>query len=142
GPPADPTAADARQSAWETVRAQLVSSTSPVWIFFALVIIVAFFGIDKPHAFLASFNIRTMFINASVALTLSVGMTYVIITSGIDLSVGSVLVMSGVIALKAMMARAGGATAAGNAGWGIILLGVAAGLAVGLGWGLINGILI
>jgi ribose transport system permease protein len=139
GAPADPTAADARASTWETVRGQLFSSTSPVWIFFALIIIVAFFGIDKPSAFLSSFNIRTMFINASVALTLSVGMTYVIITSGIDLSVGSVLVMSGVIAAKVMIAVGGGSASALNAGWGPILAGVAVGLLVGLGWGLING---
>jgi ribose transport system permease protein len=140
--PADPTAADARATTWETVRSQLFSSTSPVWIFFALIVIVAFFGIDKPNAFLSSFNIRTMFINASVALTLSVGMTYVIITAGIDLSVGSVLVMSGVIAAKVMIAVGGGAASALNAGWGPILAGVAVGLLVGLGWGVVNGALV
>ena len=96
----------------------------------------------KPSAFLGSYNIKTIFINASVALTLSVGMTFVIITAGIDLSVGSVLVFSGVIALKVMIALAGGATASANAGWGMILVGIAAGLAVGLGWGVINGVLI
>ena len=40
---------------------------------------------------------------------LSVGMTYVIITAGIDLSVGSVLVFSGVLAAKVMIAVGGGA---------------------------------
>ena len=77
------------------LRAQLFSSTSPLWIFLALVVIVAVFGIMKPSSFLSSFDIKTIFINASVALMLSVGMTYVIITAGIDLSVGSVLVFSG-----------------------------------------------
>ena len=96
----------------------------------------------KPSAFLGSYNIKTIFIDASVALTLSVGMTFVIITAGIDLSVGSVLVFSGVIARKVMIALAGGAAASANAGWGTILVGVAAGLAVGVGWGVINGVLI
>ena len=121
-------------------RAATASGSLP--IFLALIGIIVVFSIMKPSAFLGSYNIKSIFIDASVALTLSVGMTYVIITAGIDLSVGSVLVFSGVIALKAMVALAGGANAAGNAGWGIILLGIAAGLAVGLGWGVLNGLLI
>ena len=129
-------------SSWTRVRGQLFSSTSPVWIFLALLVIVAVFGIMKPSAFLSSFDIKTIFINASVALMLSVGMTYVIITAGIDLSVGSVLVMSGVLAAKVMISLGGGATAAANAGWGVILVGVAIGLLVGLGWGVINGALV
>jgi ribose transport system permease protein len=118
------------------------TSSSSLWIFLALIVIIVIFSLMKPSAFLGSYNIKTIFINASVALCLSVGMTFVIITAGIDLSVGSVLVFSGVIAAKVMVAVAGGTTAAGNAGWGVILLGVAAGLAVGLGWGVLNGMLI
>jgi ribose transport system permease protein len=143
----DPTAASAASaSAGEPLTAKLrravTSSSGSMPIFLALIGIVVVFSIMKPHAFLGSYNIKSIFIDASVALTLSVGMTYVIITAGIDLSVGSVLVFSGVIALKVMVALAGGANAAGNAGWGVILLGIAAGLAVGLGWGLVNGLLI
>jgi ribose transport system permease protein len=123
-------------------RAQLLSATSPLWIFLALLVIVGVFSIMRPSSFLSSFDIKTIFINAAVALTLSVGMTYVIITAGIDLSVGSVLVMSGVLAAKTMIAVGGGATAAVNAGWGAILVGVAVGLLVGLGWGVINGALV
>jgi ribose transport system permease protein len=118
------------------------SSSSSLWIFLALILIIAIFSVLKPGAFLGSYNVKTIFINASVALCLSVGMTFVIITAGIDLSVGSVLVFSGVIAAKVMVDVAGSTTAAGNAGWGVILLGVAAGLAVGLGWGVLNGMLI
>ena len=124
------------------VRAQLFSATSPLWIFLALLVIVGVFSIMKPSSFLSSFDIKTIFINAAVALTLSVGMTYVIITAGIDLSVGSVLVMSGVLAAKTMIAVGGGAASAINAGWGPILVGVAVGLLVGLGWGLVNGTLV
>ena len=46
-------------------------------------------------------------------------MTFVIITAGIDLSVGSVLVFSGVVAAKLM-------DAVGGDGWGVILLGLVA----------------
>ena len=133
---------EGHESTLTLARQRLFSSTSPVWIFLALVLIVAVFGIMKPHSFLSSFDIKTIFINASVALMLSVGMTYVIITAGIDLSVGSVLVMSGVLAAKVMIAVGGGAAGAATAGWGAILAGVAIGLLVGLGWGLINGALV
>jgi ribose transport system permease protein len=62
-------------------------------------------------------------------------MTYVIITAGIDLSVGGVLVFSGVVAAKGMHA-------AGGDNWGVILLGLVVGMAGGLAWGLINGFLV
>lgn len=126
----------------ERVSATLFSSTSPLWIFLALMVIVAVFGVLRPSAFLSSFDIKTIFINASVVMMLSVGMTFVIITAGIDLSVGSVLVISGVLAAKVMIAAGGGTAHAATAGWGAILAGVAVGLIVGLAWGVLNGSLI
>jgi ribose transport system permease protein len=96
----------------------------------------------KPHQFLSSFDIKTIFVDAAVALMLSVGMTFVIITAGIDLSVGSVLVFSGVIAAKVMIAVAGGSTKSTGAGWGPILAGIVVGLLVGVAWGALNGVLI
>ena len=75
-------------------------------------------------------------------MMLSVGMTFVIITAGIDLSVGAVLVISGVLAAKVMIAAGGGVAHAPTAGWGAILAGVAVGLIVGVAWGVINGSLI
>jgi ribose transport system permease protein len=132
--PSEPLAAKLRRAATST------SGTMPILL--ALILIIVVFSIMKPSAFLGSYNIKSIFIDASVALTLSVGMTFVIITAGIDLSVGSVLVFSGVIGLKTMTALAGGANAATNAGWGVIIVGIAAGLAVALGWGLLNGVLI
>jgi ribose transport system permease protein len=134
------------QSAASTISqrlsATLFSSTSPLWIFLALLVIVGVFSVLKPSAFLSSFDIKTIFINAAVVMMLSVGMTYVIITAGIDLSVGSVLVISGVLAGKVMIGVGGGVAHAATAGWGAILAGIAVGLLVGLVWGLINGSLI
>ena len=140
--PAAPAPAPSIETRAAKLRRAATSTSGSMPIFLALVGIIVIFSIMKPSAFLGSYNIKSIFIDASVALTLSVGMTYVIITAGIDLSVGSVLVFSGVIALKVMVALAGGANAANNAGWGIILVGIAAGLAVGLGWGVLNGVLI
>ena len=52
-------------------------------------------------AFSTVTNPRNVAADAAVLLVLAVGMTFVIITAGIDLSVGSVLVFSGVVSAKA-----------------------------------------
>jgi ribose transport system permease protein len=62
-------------------------------------------------------------------------MTYVIITAGIDLSIGAVLVFSGVVCAKVM-------NSVGGNGWGTILIGLVAALAAGLAWGVLNGFLV
>jgi ribose transport system permease protein len=66
---------------------------------------------------------------------LGIGMTFIIITSGIDLSIGSVLVFSGVVSAKTMEAM-------GGDGWGVALVGVAVAIVVGMLWGILNGLLI
>jgi len=62
-------------------------------------------------------------------------MTFVIITGGIDLSIGSVLVFSGVIASRVM-------TAAGGQGWDVALLGIVVSVVSGTLWGVLNGLII
>jgi ribose transport system permease protein len=62
-------------------------------------------------------------------------MTFVIITSGIDLSIGSVLVFSSVVAAL-VMERIGGD------GWGTAAIGIVAALVTGVLWGLLNGFLV
>ena len=61
-------------------------------------------------------NIRNIINQMSFVGIVAVGMTYVIILGGIDLSVGSVLVFSGVVADKAMAAM-------GGQGWGAAVVG-------------------
>ena len=62
-------------------------------------------------------------------------MTFVIITSGIDLSIGSVLVFSSVVSAKVM-------EAIGGEGVGVALAGIVAAVLSGVAWGVINGVLI
>ena len=97
--------------------------------------LVLVFALLRFESFASAQNIRNIFTTASVLLVIAVGMTFVIITAGIDLSVGSVVVFSGVIAAKVMGALGGEGLAA-------ILLGLVACLASGLGWGMLNGFLI
>ena len=62
-------------------------------------------------------------INAAILLVLSVGQTFVIITAGIDLSVGAILVFSSIVSAQVMLWLSGepGTTyGTTGAGWGII----------------------
>jgi len=76
-------------------------------------------------------NILNVLRQVSVVGILAVGMTFVILTGGIDLSVGAVMALSGTIAAGLMvnMGLPGG-------------VGLAAALLVGLGLGLFNGVLV
>jgi ribose transport system permease protein len=112
----------------------LMSATS-TWIFFVLLVIIAIFSILDFDAFASVFNLRNITIDASGLLIISVGMTFVIITSGIDLSVGSVLVFSSVVSALVMRSM-------GGEGLGVILVGLVSSLVAGLAWGLVNGFLI
>lgn len=62
-----------------------------------LVILVIFFGVKSP-AFLTPSSIITIIKHVSLYGILSIGMTYVIITGGIDLSVGAIVGLVGMIA--------------------------------------------
>ena len=104
-------------------------------IIIVLAVIVVIFAFLKPSSFLTVFNIRGIVQNTAILAVLAVGMTFVIITGGIDLSVGSVLGFSGVVADKAMGAM-------GGQGWGVAIVGALVAIGCGLGWGLVNGFLV
>jgi ribose transport system permease protein len=130
-PTTDP---DAGRRPKRTLRRALTESTA--FIFLALLAMVAVFMILRPDAFGTVNNFRNIAIAASILLVLSLGQTFVICTAGIDISVGSILVFSGVVA-SLVMAEVNDAT-----GWASVAAGVAAALASGLFWGLVNGLLI
>jgi len=120
--------------------AQRLAGASTFWIALVLVALCVLFSVLRPDAFPTLFTLQTLLIEASVLLVLAVGMTFVIITAGIDLSVGSVLVFSGVVAATFMESLSGGD--ASGAGVGVVLLGLVAALAGGGVWGLVNGLLV
>ena len=80
--------------------------------------------------FLTGQNLSIVAQQASINTVLGAGMTFVILTGGIDLSVGSILAASAMAALIVSLLP----------GWG--LLGVPAALLTGLGFGLVNGLLV
>jgi ribose transport system permease protein len=113
---------------------RLMAATS-TWIFLVLLVIIVVFSALDFDSFASEFNLRNISIDASGLLIISVGMTFVIITSGIDLSVGSVLVFSSVVGALVMRNI-------GGDGLGVISIGLLSALLAGLAWGLFNGVLI
>jgi ribose transport system permease protein len=110
-------------------------TSSPTYMLGVLAIVFVAFTIIKPGAFASSANIHNIALDAATLMVMAIALTYVMIAAGIDLSIGSVLVFANVIAAKVMIAVGGD-----NAG--VLILGAAAGCAVGAGWGLFNGICI
>ena len=123
----------------ERRRADLVSilgKFAPL-IFLALLVIVL--SVLRPN-FLSAFNLFNVMRQISFIGILAVGMTFVILTAGIDLSVGSLLALSGIIcATVAKGSRSlleGGVTDPGGVR---VLLAALAAILVGMLIGLLQG---
>ena len=114
-----------------------LTSSDTLLIFLVLVLLIVVFAVARPTQFASIFNLRNIVTDGATLLVMAVGMTYVLIAGGIDLSIGSVLVFSGVVAAKVIVAIGGQ-----DAGWISITIGFVAGILSGLAWGLINGYLI
>lgn len=104
-------------------------------IYFAFVLLAGTLAVWKP-SFRTLENLENIVQQISVNGILAVGMTLVIITAGIDLSVGSVLALSAVVATSFAQAN--------DQGQGVhpLILPIAMGILAGLVCGAVNGILI
>ena len=85
--------------------------------------------VATPH-FLTVSNLLNVLEQTAINAIVAVGMTFVIISGGIDLSVGSVPALSGIALGSALQAGAA------------VPVAIALALAVGLGCGLVNGVLV
>jgi ribose transport system permease protein len=96
----------------------------------ALVVLIIFFTIASPH-FMQQSNLIGIGLATAVTGILAIGVTFVIITGGIDLSIGTVMtlsaVMTGVVVTNADLP---------------LVIGIAVGIATGALMGLVNGLLI
>ncbi|GAA2954284.1 MULTISPECIES: ABC transporter permease [Streptomyces] len=95
-----------------------------------LAVLVAVGGITEPDAFLDTGNLQLILTQASVIGVVTVGVTFVIISGGIDLSVGAMVALASVWATTLATQEYGFA--------GILFTAVVVGLAAGL----VNGLLI
>jgi ribose transport system permease protein len=104
-------------------------------VFGAFIVLVVVFTVLSPGKFLTSTNFNLTAQTTAPFLVMAIGETFVILTAGIDLSVGFVLVLTGVIADKFYLSNGGP-----NAGAGTIWLGVLFGLAAGAAFGGLQGV--
>ncbi|MFC5803962.1 ABC transporter permease [Streptomyces formicae] len=95
-----------------------------------LAVLIAVGGITKPDTFLDTSNLQLVLTQASVIGVVTVGMTFVITSGGIDLSVGAIVALASVWATTVATQEYGFA--------GILFTAII----VGLGCGLVNGLLI
>ncbi len=105
--------------------------------FGTLTLLVAALAALEPDTFLTTENFSNVLSRSSYSGIVAMGMTAVIISGGIDLSVGSMLALCGMVAGWAMT-RDGAVVPTP----GLMALGTLAGVAMGLVCGLLNGSLI
>ena len=96
--------------------------------FLSLIVLFVGLAIASPH-FLTQTNLSSVVRQTAVINIMSLGMTIIIIAGGIDLSVGAILAMAGVLGTMAMEAGLP------------IPAGIAIGIVAGLFWGSVNGLL-
>jgi ribose transport system permease protein len=104
------------------------SRTLEYGLLVGFLILCALLAVVSP-VFLTPVNLLNVALQAAVVAILAFGQTFVILTAGIDLSVGSVLALAG--AVMAMQTGHNG-----------VVLGILAGLVVGTVLGLVNGLFV
>lgn len=124
------TATNAQDSVPGNLRERLSGAVSQLAAAGALIVVFVLLSIVSP-VFLTSNNLFNVGVQIAVTAVIAVGMTLVIVTAGIDLSVGSVSALSGVLGAMLMV------------NFGLPpLLGIVGGTLVGATAGLVNGFLI
>lgn len=114
-----------------------LSRVARIWLnrlgpLLGLVLVIAVFAvlIGNPERYLSLKNLRTVLAQTVIVGIGAIGMTVIIISGGIDLSVGSAIALTGVVAALGI-----------NAGWSTIMA-VSAGILIGGFVGLVNAIAI
>ncbi len=115
-------------------RALQVIGQAWAWLF--LIALLVFFSLTG-KGFLSAFNLQSILANMAIMLIMALGQTFIIISSGIDLSIGWVAGMASVVGAIVMsdLAQVLPIPLA-------VLLGLAAGMASGVLAGLVNGLII
>lgn len=104
---------------------------SPLALPLAGLIVVSILMGFASDSFFSVSNILNVLRQVSVVAILAVGMTFVILTGGIDLSVGAVMALAGTMSAGLMVHF-------GLPGW----VGLLAGIGLGIGLGIFNGLLV
>jgi ribose transport system permease protein len=101
-----------------------------IGLYLAFYFLTGYFAEDGVSNFATAANTMNILRQTSINLVLATGMTFVILTAGIDLSVGSILAVSAVLGMLTSLS--------GNTAW----LALPVFLLSGLAMGLLNGVLV
>ena len=122
--------ANTEESGGTALRERLSGVISQLAAAGALIVVFVFLSLASP-VFLSADNLFNIGVQTSYTAVIAIGITLVIITAGIDLSVGSVAALSGVVGVVLMA----------NAGWPVVLA-ILGGILAGAVCGLVNGLLV
>jgi len=113
-------------------RAQNFLHAFPTTIpFLVLLIGVVLFSAIRPDRFLAPFNLSLVLQQVTIVATLGIGQTLVILTAGIDLSVGAIMILCSVVMGRTCVV------------YGVpLIISFPLGLLVGLACGAVNGVIV
>ncbi len=130
-----------------TARDRALDALGRSWLFFFLIALIGYFWLSTPSAtFLTRPNLEQIALNTSEVILLAIGETFVIVTAGIDLSIGGILFFSAVLGGEVMLHLSGTSEQTINGQYPHSDVAIPAGIAVcilaGTGWGLLNGTLI
>jgi ribose transport system permease protein len=109
-------------------RTESIERVRRLGILFGFVVVYGVFALLN-HQFMTVPNLTAVALQSSINAIIAIGMTLVIISAGIDLSVGSIAGLASVVAATVMTTQG-------------LVIGIAAGLIVGIIAGAINGVLI
>jgi ribose transport system permease protein len=116
---------------------QILQRGGSSWTFGILVLLLIAFGLIS-HSFFSQANWIATSTYATEYVLVGVGETFVIITGGLDLSVGGILALSGMTAAWVMNSSSVRTLPI----WLILVLGVLVGMAIGVLVGFINGVIV
>src|SRR5688572_26929026 len=115
--------------AWQAPIQKWLNWVGPI-LGLALVILIFSFLMESPEKYLSPFNLRIVLAQTVIVAIGAIGMTLIIISGGIDLSVGSAIALAGVVTALSI-----------NAGLPPVAA-VAAGILTGAVIGVVNGLVI
>jgi ribose transport system permease protein len=128
-------------------RLAMAMRSTPVGMAVVVVALIVLFGVLSPNGvFFRISNLSSITLNVAVTMLLAVGITFVLAAGELDLSIGSNVVLSAVVAAKVLVALSGTLDEVKVGNYPELAVGVVAGTVAavlcGTLFGLVNGLLV
>jgi ribose transport system permease protein len=121
----------------DALRDNIIEFLAKNWSYLFLLAMVIFFSVSGPGFFSAR-NFASVLVTSTLVMLMAIGQTYVVITAGIDLSIGWTVGLASVVSARTMRDMMAGGAEMGVA----IAAGIVLALLVALIPGIVNGVLV